>query len=240
MAVVATSEDTPLLGAIRELAEYLGEDPVATAFNVGNSFFTAAEKWREAPPRDAIEIADYYRTTKSLLHQLVFANYGIPHELELIARVEHLFNEDASVLDLGGGIGSLLLSANCAKKTHADFDGELLRYASWRYARAHGLGVVTTVPLAPDYLDVPAIGTFDAVICTEVIEHAPDPEKVVSYLAKLLPSGGKLLATVSFDDVGGTVPQHLNVERWTDESFTREVFPRHGFVTVDRDLYRKL
>jgi 2-polyprenyl-3-methyl-5-hydroxy-6-metoxy-1,4-benzoquinol methylase len=238
MAIVARNEDNELLDAIVELAEYLGEDPVATAFNVGNSFFTAAERWHQSNPTQSHEIADYYRQTKSLLHQLVFANYGIPHELALIELVHSLFDPEASVLDLGGGIGSLLLSVQCREKTHADFDGELLKYARWRYQRAGQ--PVTVVPLEHDYIDREPLGTFDAVICTEVIEHAPDPEALVSYLSKLVRPGGKLLATVSFDDVGGTVPQHLNVERWTDEAFVAEVFPRHGLSSLTGDLYVKI
>jgi SAM-dependent methyltransferase len=38
-------------------------------------------------------------------------------------------------------------------------------------------------------------GSFDAVLCTEVIEHVIDPMKVVFELARLLKPGGKLLLT---------------------------------------------
>jgi len=238
MAIVATNESGPLIAAILELAEYLGEHPCVTAFNVGNSFYTAREEWRERDPKTPIEIVEYYRKTGSLLHQLVFANYGIPHELTLFERAREIFTDCNDVLDLGAGIGSLLLGLTCPNKFHADVGGELFEYAAWRYRQANQHQRVTMIQLHDDYVERDTMGlTFDGVVCTEVLEHVPDPIALVAYLSKLVRPGGKLLATVSFDDGDGMVPQHLNVEKWTDERFIAEVFPAHGFERVDEDLY---
>lgn len=236
MAIVATNESDALLTAILELAEYLGEHPCVTAFNVGNSFYTAREEWRERSPKTPSEIADYYRQTRSLLHQLVFANYGIPHELALFEHAAEIFSDCYNVLDLGAGIGSLLLRLTCPMKYHADVGGQLFDYAEWRYRQANDS--VTMVQLHDDYIDRDTIGlTFDGVICTEVIEHVPDPVKLVAYLAKIVKPGGKLLATVSFDDGDGMVPQHLHVGEWTNERFISEIFLRYGFELAGQDLY---
>ncbi len=236
MAIVATNESGPLLAAILELAQYLGEHPCVTAFNVGNSFYTAREEWRGRDPKTPSEIADYYRQTRSLLHQLVFANYGIPHELALFERAAEIFDDCYDVLDLGAGIGSLLMRLKCPMKYHADVGGQLFDYAEWRYRQANE--GVTMIELHDDYVERDMIGLqFDGVVCTEVLEHVTDPEALVACLAKLVKPGGKLLATVSFDDGDGMVPQHLNVEKWTDERFIAEVFPAHGFERVGEDLY---
>lgn len=237
MAIVATSSNKALLNAIEELAEYLNEDPIVTAFNVGNSFYVAREEWRERNPVTPSDIIDYYRRTESLLHQLVFANYGIPHELELIKRASEIFHDCDSVLDIGAGIGSFLLNVKCRLKYHADVGGELFAYASKRYRKAgHN---VTMIQLPNNYLQQDVIGlNFDGVICTEVIEHVPDPVSLVAYLSKLVKPGGKLLATVSFDDGDGMVPQHLNVNRWTNERFASEVFSACGFETIGESVYR--
>lgn len=239
MAIVAKSGDLSLVKAIHELADYLGENPVATAFNVGNSFFTTAERWREQAPVLPREVHDYYRKTDHLMHQLVFANYGIPHELELLDRVKKIFEPGTSVLDFGAGIGSFLLSLGYDyEKTHADFLGPLFDFSKWRYAQ-RGLAV-EMVPLSDSYLTeipCPFVRQFDGVICTEVIEHHTHPEDLVAFLAKLVKPGGKLLATVSFDDPDGLIPQHLNVGRLNNEDFIAQVFPAHGFQPLGDDVY---
>ena len=41
-------------------------------------------------------------------------------------------------------------------------------------------------------------GTFDAVLCTEVLEHAVDPQALMAEMARVLRPGGKLCITVPF------------------------------------------
>lgn len=43
-----------------------------------------------------------------------------------------------------------------------------------------------------------ANGTFDHILCTEVLEHAEDPEKLIAEMYRVLRSGGTLVATVPF------------------------------------------
>jgi SAM-dependent methyltransferase len=46
----------------------------------------------------------------------------------------------------------------------------------------------------PDAADIPVPdSTFDAALCTEVLEHVPDPIAVVRELARILKPGGRLL-----------------------------------------------
>jgi SAM-dependent methyltransferase len=40
--------------------------------------------------------------------------------------------------------------------------------------------------------------SFDTVLCTEVLEHLPDPASVLGEIARVLKPGGRLLATVPF------------------------------------------
>lgn len=41
-------------------------------------------------------------------------------------------------------------------------------------------------------------GTFDAIICTEVLEHVRDPERAVAQMKRALKPGGSLLASTPF------------------------------------------
>ena len=258
MAIVATNQSKRLIEAIRELAEYRGQDPVATAFNVGNSFFSTNEIWRASDPKTPGEIMDHYRTCEPQIEQQVFATYGIPSEIALRERMEKLLVPRASttlrvlepqmkqsVLDFGAGIGSQLLPF--AKRpgvqcTHVDVGGVMMKYAAWRYRRCPQ--PVEFIELADGYLEhgVPQLKdrTFDLVICTEVLEHVTEPEKLVAMLAGLVKPEGLCVATVSFDDGEGMVPMHLNVDKYNDETFLAEVFPRNGLERVEDHVFRKV
>jgi 2-polyprenyl-3-methyl-5-hydroxy-6-metoxy-1,4-benzoquinol methylase len=246
VSVVATNDSVALLDAIRELAEYRQEDPIATAFNVGNSFFATNEIWFERAPTTPAEIMQFYRDSVPGVAQQVFATYGIPGEIVLRQLIEHIVDPGEAVLDFGAGIGSQLIPliqrCHC---THVDVGGVMFDYASWRYKRR---GVdVEMMALADDYMEHWMGGiaglqvgrTFDTVICTEVIEHVPDPVQLVKLLAALVRPGGRLVATTSFDDGAGMVPMHLNVGVYEDERFAAEVFLTHGLVRVAGPVYRK-
>src|SRR5580765_1342611 len=110
MGIIATKESTSLITAIKELAEYMNEDPMATAVNVGNSFYLVAEEWERQNPKTPEEIAQYYRDASAYLWHLVFSNYGIAGQIKIRKFAETAFPADASVLDLGGGIGSTLIA----------------------------------------------------------------------------------------------------------------------------------
>lgn len=55
-----------------------------------------------------------------------------------------------------------------------------------------------TVDLIGDVQSMPEVGdeTFDTVLCTQVLEHVPDPARAVREIARVLRPGGCLIATV--------------------------------------------
>jgi len=232
VTIIATHESRELLDAIAELSLYRSESPVATAFNVGNSFFTVNEAWRKAAPRTHAQILEHYRTCEAQVEQQVFATYGIPHELVYRKMVVGQIEPFQTVLDMGAGIGTMVLALPDAFVTHADVAGPMMRYANWRYERGrqrNGLdwSFPFVVELEDDYLDHEddclAGVKYDVVICTEVIEHTVDPMKLAHYLVEHCKPGGKLFLTTSFHDDDGVIPMHLNLDKWTDEKFEREV-----------------
>lgn len=92
------------------------------------------------------------------------------------------------VLDAGAGSAPYrALFAHCRYETQdfAQLNDDQLRHGG--YGRIDHVCDMTAIPL-PD-------ATFGAILCTEVIEHHPEPIRVVNELARVLKPGGTLLLT---------------------------------------------
>lgn len=107
------------------------------------------------------------------------------------------------VLDAGCGSGAFTMAA--ARRGNdalgLSFDERNNAIAAER-ARTLGLTNVRFETADLRRLDslAPALGTFDEVLCTEVIEHIMDDRKLVRDLAALLKPGGRLLLTTPNKD----------------------------------------
>lgn len=93
------------------------------------------------------------------------------------------------VLDVGAGTAPYRASfAHCRYKTH-DF-GQLRRDQLQDGAEYTPIDYVSDVTRLP--LDT---GSVDVVLCTEVLEHVPEPIRAVREFARVLRPGGRLLIT---------------------------------------------
>lgn len=94
----------------------------------------------------------------------------------------------ARVLDMGAGSCPYRpLFAHCRYETQ-DFAGlanDQLRHG--RYGEIDYRCDAASVPVAD--------GVFDAILCTEVLEHVPEPIKVIQEMARILKPGGRLMLT---------------------------------------------
>jgi SAM-dependent methyltransferase len=105
-----------------------------------------------------------------------------------IAEQAMLLPQGSRVLDIGAGpCPYRFCFSHCDYKTQdfGQLEGERLRYGS--YGQIDYVCDASAIPV-PD-------GSFDAVVCTEVLEHHSEPIRVVKEIARILTKGGRLILT---------------------------------------------
>jgi ubiquinone/menaquinone biosynthesis C-methylase UbiE len=108
----------------------------------------------------------------------------------------------AKVLDVGAGSAPYrALFAHCDYKTQ-DFSqlrDDQLRYGG--YAKLDFVSPADAVPV-PD-------ASFDVILCTEVLEHVPDPISVITEFGRILKQGGRLILTAPLGSGIHQEPYHF-------------------------------
>jgi SAM-dependent methyltransferase len=79
-------------------------------------------------------------------------------------------------------------------------DGKGLQTGNWDTSRIDLVCDISTIP-EPD-------AAFDAILCSEVLEHVPDPIKALDEFVRLLKPGGKLILTAPFASLVHFAPHH--------------------------------
>lgn len=77
---------------------------------------------------------------------------------------------------------------------------EGLQSKVWDTTRIDLVSDITTIP-APD-------ASFDAILCSEVLEHVPEPTHALDEFTRLLKPGGKLILTAPFGSNVHMAPYH--------------------------------
>lgn len=134
------------------------------------------------------------------------------------------------VLDAGAGCGPYRpLFVHCEYKTQ-DFGLEL--GTQGRYTPLDYECDITAIPVSS--------GFFDVVVCTEVLEHLPDPQLAIREFARVLRPGGKLLVTAPLGCRLHQEPYHFYggfTPYWyrrvlNEEGFSvRAIEPNRGFFS---------
>jgi ubiquinone/menaquinone biosynthesis C-methylase UbiE len=138
-------------------------------------------------------------------------------------------------------VGSRILDAGAGQQQFRKFCGHL-RYVSQDFAQYDGQGDgaglqdgkwdTSKIDIVSDINAIPRDnGSFDAVLCTEVLEHVPDPVAALRELARLARPGGWLILTAPFCSLTHMAPYHFatGLSRY----FYRHHLPRLGFEIID-------
>jgi SAM-dependent methyltransferase len=146
-------------------------------------------------------------------------------DLQLATIVQHLRpalgSLDGRVLDVGAG-----------QSPWRGWLPERVHYSGLDIANAAEFGMAEAMRDVT-YYDGRAMpfgdGAFDAVLCIEVMEHARDPELLVSEMFRVLKPGGTLLLTVPWSARLHHLPHDYH--RFT-RTRLRELLSGHGFVDI--------
>lgn len=112
---------------------------------------------------------------------------------------------------LDAGAGELRLKPYCAHLDYVsqDFcqyegkgDGSALHGGAWDTTRIDIVSNIVSIPV-PD-------ASFDAVLCSEVFEHIPDPISAMKEFSRILKPGGTLLLTAPFCSLTHMAPYHFS------------------------------
>ncbi len=97
--------------------------------------------------------------------------------------------KNTSIIDVGAGerkyrkfCRHLKYTSQDASEYNGEGDGEGLQTGSWDTSKMDIVSDITSIPVKD--------GTFDAVLCTEVFEHVPDPQAALAELYRILKNGG--------------------------------------------------
>ena len=154
---------------------------------------------------------------------------------------KHINKKNRSILDIGSGLGYFLKRGKDRGWITLGIEPSV---ESFEYAQALGLVVVNEYLSEDNY---EKLGSFDVVHMHEVLEHLPDPQKMIKLVKKMLKPGG-FICIVSPNDFNPlqeafiasndkivkwwvSPPEHIN---YFDFGSARKLLERHGFNILEQ------
>jgi ubiquinone/menaquinone biosynthesis C-methylase UbiE len=136
----------------------------------------------------------------------------------------------ARILDAGAGELAnkpLCRHLQYVSQDFCQYDGqgnrEGLQSGRWDTGRVDIVSDITAIPESD--------ASFEAILCSEVLEHIPEPTKALDEFSRLLKPGGTLILTAPFASLVHMAPYHYvtGFSRYWYEYH----FPRRGFEIVE-------
>lgn len=124
--------------------------------------------------------------------------------------IEHLRALPAGIKMLDAGAGEMQYKEYCSHLNYVSQD--LCEYTGGENVD-YGLQMkqwnTSKIDIVSDIIDMPVEdASFDAVLCTEVLEHLPHPEKAIKEFSRIIKKNGVLLLTAPFCSLTHFAPYH--------------------------------
>lgn len=122
------------------------------------------------------------------------------HQLEKLPRGGVLLDAGAGELKNKKYCSHLIYISQDICEYEGSGDGAALQTKSWDTSKIDIVSDITDMPIED--------GHFDAVLCSEVLEHVPDPVSALAELTRVLRPGGTLIITAPFCSLTHFAPYH--------------------------------
>lgn len=145
---------------------------------------------------------------KNLYYQFVksAANSGGGHDKFVIDMLQSL-PQGLKLLDAGAGESRFKKYGEHLEYITQDFceytgtgDGKALQTGEWNTKQIDIVSDIVHIPVEDS--------SFDVILCSEVFEHIPEPEKAVEEFSRILRPGGTLILTAPFNSLVHFSPYH--------------------------------
>lgn len=158
---------------------------------------------------------------------------GSLNETNRIAWVEKILKKvprGSKILDAGAGQQQFKFFCSHLKYVSQDFakyngqgNNKGLQKGAWDYGKLDIISDITSIP-RPDE-------SFDAILCTEVFEHLPDPLRTLKEFSRLLKKNGYLIITAPFCSLTHFAPYHFY--SGFNRYFYKTHLPKFGFKIIE-------
>lgn len=150
----------------------------------------------------------------------------------------------STMFDIGAGLKRYQPLARKYNWTYLSHDFNLYESGSFNYGLQHDKWFPLKHDFECDILEIPEFVKYGLIICTEVLEHVPDPISVLNKIRKLVAQDGDVLITVPMLSLIHQAPYYFTsglspfwFEYWT-EKFGFEIV--EGVLSGDfLDIYNQ-